>query len=184
MANAYLMKKWTRLYKTFDLNKDDVLTVDDANLFSDRFIESNKLKGEQATEFKTKFLNWFRDFLLKGEEKMTEDGFVKKMREEYQKDGKEFEKSVRKDMSVLVSITDVNKDNMISKEEVREALKAMGLVTFDEKYFNAYPQIKPGFIEANLFLQSWVEYCCNSDDRDVSNLEKARLYGFRMIDSI
>ncbi|XP_071132765.1 sarcoplasmic calcium-binding protein-like [Mytilus edulis] len=184
MANAYLIKKWTRLHKTFDLNKDNLLTVDDAFLFSDRFIESNKLKGEQATEFKTKFVNFFRDFFLKGEEKITEDRFVQKKTDEYQKDGEEFEKSVRKNMSVLVSITDVNKDNMISKEEFIEALKAMGLVTFDEKYFSAYPQIKPGFIEANLFLQSWVEYCCNSDDTNVSNLEKARLYGFRMIDSI
>ncbi|XP_052068629.1 sarcoplasmic calcium-binding protein-like [Mytilus californianus] len=184
MANTFLIKKWTRLYKTFDLNKDNVLTIADAILFSDRFIESNNMQGEQAKDYKTKYLDWFRDFFLKGGEKMTEDSFVNKMTEEYNKDGKEFEKTIRQHMSVLVSITDVNKDNMISKDEFVEALRAMGLVTFDEKYFNAYPQVKPSCIEANLFLQSWVEYCCNSDDSNVSNLEKARLYGFRIIDTI
>ncbi|XP_076075486.1 sarcoplasmic calcium-binding protein-like [Mytilus galloprovincialis] len=184
MANTFLIKKWTRLYRTFDLNKDNVLTIADAILFSDRFIESNNMKGEQAADYKKKYLEWFRGFFLKGEEKMTEEGFVNKMREAYNRDGKEFEKTVRHHMSILVSITDVNKDNSISREEFGDALKAMGLVSFDNKYFDAYPQVKPGFIEANLFLQSWVEYCCNSNESNVSQLEKARLYGFRIIDSI
>ena len=106
------------------------------------------------------------------------------MAEEYNKDVVNFRKNVKRLCGELVSMTDINNDGKISKEEFCQLLKAVDLESFDEKYFDAYPKDEDGAVSTHFFLQSWIEYICNSDENNVSHLEKARLYGFRMIDHI
>ena len=79
---------------------------------------------------------------------------------------------------------DMNSDGRISKEEFQTMLNAYGISTHDDKYFNAYPQNMDGTIPIELFIRGFVEFTCNSDENNVSQIEKARLYAYRVINDI
>ena len=142
------------------------------------------MTGKAAADYKTGYVDFFKTFFLKGSTQINEDQMVAAMTKQYNMNKQQFEKITKEQYAKLVHVTDIDNDNKISREEIKEALNAMGLHNFDEKYFAAYPTNADGTIDANLFLDSWVQYVCNSDENNVSQLEKARLYGFRMIDNI
>lgn len=85
---------------------------------------------------------------------------------------------------IFVHINDIDGNWTISKDEFSAQLTGQGLVTFDEKNFNAYPLDKDGCILKKDLLDGLFEYYCNGDENNVCGLEKATCYRFRLIDNI
>lgn len=109
---------------------------------------------------------------------------VERMTKEYNRNKSYFMEDIRTVYGIFIKVMDINGDGNISKDEAQKMLNAFGVYTLDDKYFNAFPKNKDGTIPIELFLQSFVEYACNNDENNVTPLEKARLYAFRMIDDI
>lgn len=151
---------------------------------SDKAIESKQLKGEAAVDFRAHFVYVFKEILIKNAKQVTEEEMVERMTNEYTKNKTKFVQDIRTIFGLFVRIIDTNEDGKISKEELQNMMHSYGLHTFDDKYYNSFPHSEDGTIPADLFLQGFCEFVCNDDKDNVSSLERARLYAFRLIDDI
>lgn len=152
--------------------------------FSEHAIKERKLKGQAAVDFKAQYVYIFKKFLLGSSEKETEESLLERWVTQYNENKTKFQELVREINTIYVRITDVNGDGSVSREEHKAQLAAMGLDSFDEKFFNAFPKNDDGAIPNELLVDGACEYYCNSDETNVSLLEKATCYGFRMLDDI
>lgn len=148
--------------------------------FRNNGIKGGNLKGQAANDFRTQFVYSFKRFFLREDEKVTEELFIERLTHEYN-DGKiKFMEFVPEMNEIYVRISDLNGDGKISIAEYRKQAEAMGLESFTDKYFNAYPQQEDGTIPNKDFLKSLIELYCNSDQNNVSPLEKAACLGVGM----
>lgn len=151
---------------------------------SDKAAKGANLTGQAAEEFRAQYAKLFSDFYLDGTDGQSEEELIERWSNEYETNITKFEKKMKEVCEFYVNLTDLNSDGKISLEEYKAQVLAQGLDSFDDKYFNAFPKDEDGEIPNGILLQALEEYYCNSDDNNVSYLEKIICYGFKVIDNI
>ncbi|XP_053376301.1 uncharacterized protein LOC123533542 [Mercenaria mercenaria] len=181
MANDFLLKKWRALYHGCDINGDNQITMEDAEVFTDRFSSHHKFDAGRTAALKDEYRALWEKIFLKGLDRVTEKLFMEQITEQYNADPVKFKADTHEFTSAITNIFDVNKDGQLSEEELAVCMKSWGLDKFDEKFVKAFPQRKPGFIHNDDYTANWDAYFCNDDESDISK-EKPSMYGFGLID--
>ncbi|XP_045173583.1 sarcoplasmic calcium-binding protein-like [Mercenaria mercenaria] len=169
MANDFLLRKWRAIFHVNDINKDNIITIEDAELFTDRFATHHKFSAEQTTAAKEKFRYFWRECFLKDQDKVTEEMFLDTLTKEYNADPVKFRANQQNATSVVTNIFDVNQDGCISEQELAVCMRCWGVEqNFDKKFIQSYPQRKPGFVHNDDYTESFVEYMCNGDENVIT----------------
>lgn len=165
MANDFLIKKWKQLFHLNDINKDDHLSLKDADAFAERFSAAHKFDNERAKQVKEKACLIWKDFVMVStSDRVTEAEYVLNLTKKINSDREKLCTQLTESMKMFAEIIDVNNDGLISTEEVMRTLHAWGSDNvLDETFVAKFPQAKPGFIKIDDFVKPWVEHLMNTD---------------------
>lgn len=166
MANDEIVKRMKQMFHLNDLDKDNVHSLKDADLFADRFCTAHKFDEDRKKQVKEKAYVFWRKFNLVGSAEQTNEAeYVQDLTNKFKTNSEELYKELIENIKILIEIFDVDNDGFISTEELMIALKAWGLSeVLDESFVANFPQVKPGFIKIEDYVIPWVAYTFNTDE--------------------
>ena len=103
------------------------------------------------------------------------------MEQAFLADKTKFRVDARRLFALIMDIVDVNKDRMISEREFEIMAKSTGFQHYNRAYMLAYPQVEPGYISLDHYLDVFVEFNCN-DDKENMDFERPRHFGFGLME--
>jgi hypothetical protein len=155
-----LRKHWKSFFAFFDVNNDGKISVEDAHISRNSFINLHALAGAKSSGIEEKFEKWWNTCVLRdvpGEE-IPEDYFMRKLEDEFNNNVKHFINHNLKCLVEMFLIFDINSDNAISLNEYNKALHA-----FDYKYklmkgdfFKAIAPNVRDHLPLNVIIDEWM----------------------------
>lgn len=167
MANNFLVKKWKQLFHLNDIDKDNLLTLKDADLFAENFAAAYKFDEEKAKQIKEKCHKFWKSYILIGATKqVSEEEYVQNLTNQINADREKLRSDLIESMKVFAEIIDVDNDGLISSEELKRFNYAWGMrgELDDEPFLAKFRHVKPGFMTPEDYSGPWVDHLTNPDE--------------------
>jgi Ca2+-binding EF-hand superfamily protein len=176
---------WKYVFAFLDVNNDGNISMNDAIISRNRFINIHALTGNKALIVKDEFDKWWNSCVLQN---VTADGilehhFLHILEDKSHRNWVDF---IRKRLKCIVEmflVFDINKDNSISLDEYIKAFHAFDHNNFEliRADFNAHTANSKHQVPLNVIIDTWMQFMTGengglNENQRVATIKRGRRY--------